>query len=78
MDTCIHMAESLHCSPETITTLLTDFNPIQNKKLNQKKKRLPCASTPNFRNEQAHTGPPLPFVEKESEAQREDGPAQHN
>ena len=23
-DTCICMAESLHCSPETITTLLTD------------------------------------------------------
>ena len=22
MDTCIHTAESLHCSPETITTLL--------------------------------------------------------
>ena len=30
MDTCIHMAESLHCSPETITTLLTDHTPIQN------------------------------------------------
>ena len=22
MDSCIHMAESLHCSPETITTML--------------------------------------------------------
>ena len=30
MDTCICMAESLHCSPETITTLLTGYTPIQN------------------------------------------------
>ena len=33
MDTCICMAESLLCSPETITTLLIDYTPIQNKKL---------------------------------------------
>ena len=33
MDTCICMAESLHCSRETITTLLIDYTPIQNKKL---------------------------------------------
>ena len=26
MDTCVWMAESLHCSPETITTLLTDYS----------------------------------------------------
>ena len=43
MDTCICMAESLHCSPETITTLLTGCIPIQNKKLggggNAKKKK---------------------------------------
>ena len=30
MDTC--MAESIHCSPETITTLLISYTPIQNKK----------------------------------------------
>ena len=30
MDTCTCMAESLHCSPETITTLLIDYLPIQN------------------------------------------------
>ena len=30
MDTCIFMAESLHCSPETITKLL--ITPVQNKK----------------------------------------------
>ena len=32
MDTCICMAESLHCPPETITTLSTGYTPIQNKK----------------------------------------------
>ena len=37
MDTCIFMAESLHCSPETITALLIDYTPIQNKKLKKKK-----------------------------------------
>ena len=29
---CICMAESLHCSPETITTLLLGYTPIQKKK----------------------------------------------
>ena len=38
MATCICMAESLLCSPETITTLLIDYTPKQNKKF--KKKRL--------------------------------------
>ena len=37
MDTCIRVAESLHCSPETITTLLISYSPIQNKKLKKKK-----------------------------------------
>ena len=32
MDTCMHTAESLCCPPETITTLLTGYTPIQNKK----------------------------------------------
>ena len=27
MDTCIRMAESLHCPPETITALLIGYNP---------------------------------------------------
>ena len=31
MDTCICMAESLFCSPETITTLLIGYTTIQNK-----------------------------------------------
>ena len=31
MDTCVCMARSLHCLPETISTLLTDYIPIQNK-----------------------------------------------
>ena len=30
MDTYICMTESLHCSPEAITRLLTDYTPIQN------------------------------------------------
>ena len=33
MDTCIYMAESLHCLSETITTVLIGHIPIQNKKL---------------------------------------------
>ena len=37
MDTCIGMAESLCSSPETITTLLIGYTPIQNKKLKKKK-----------------------------------------
>ena len=32
IDTCICMAESLHCSPEITTTLLIGYTPIQNKK----------------------------------------------
>ena len=32
MDTCIFMAESLHCLPETVTALLIGYTPIQNKK----------------------------------------------
>jgi hypothetical protein len=32
MDTCICVAESLCCSPETITTLLIRYTPIQSKK----------------------------------------------
>ena len=32
MDTCTCTAESLCCPSETVTTLLTGYNPIQNKK----------------------------------------------
>ena len=32
MDTCMYMAESLHCSPETITTLLISHTLIGNTK----------------------------------------------
>ena len=39
MDTCVCMAESLPCSPETITTLLIGYNPIQNKKFFYKRKK---------------------------------------
>ena len=37
MDTCICMPESLHCSPETVTTLLIGHTPIQNKKFKRSK-----------------------------------------
>ena len=33
MDTCLYLAESLRCSPETTTTLLISYSPLQNKKL---------------------------------------------
>ena len=32
MDTCVHMAESLRYSPETIITLFIGYTPTQNKK----------------------------------------------
>ena len=38
MDTCICMAESLPCSPETTTTLLMGYILVQNKKFRKKKK----------------------------------------
>ena len=37
MDTCVWMAESLHCSPETTTTLIVCYILIQNKKFKVKK-----------------------------------------
>ena len=36
METCTCVAESFCCPPETITTLLIDHTPKQNKKLNKK------------------------------------------
>ena len=39
MDTCICIIRPLHCSPETTTTLLIGYTPIQNKKLKRKKKK---------------------------------------
>jgi len=36
MDTCIPMAESLGCSPETVIALFISYTPIQNKKLKLK------------------------------------------
>ena len=38
MDTCTCMAESLHCSPETITTLLIGYTLIQNKEFKNRKR----------------------------------------
>ena len=39
MDTCIRMAESLRCSPETTTTLLIGYISIQNERFKVFKKR---------------------------------------
>ena len=49
MDTCIYMAESLHCPHETITTLLIGYIPIQNNKF-KKIKDLPVKSARQDRN----------------------------
>ena len=40
LDTCICVAESPHCSPETITTLLISHTPIQKKNFKKIKKEL--------------------------------------
>ena len=37
MDPCISVAESLHCSPGTITTLLIDYTPNKIKSLKKNK-----------------------------------------
>ena len=34
------VVEPLHCSPETATTLLTGYTPIQNKKIKKRKKEM--------------------------------------
>ena len=39
MDTCVCMAESLCYSPETTTTLLIGYTPIQNEKFKVKKEK---------------------------------------
>ena len=42
MGICIYMAESLHCSPETITTLLIGYTSVQNKKFKKKANTIWC------------------------------------
>ena len=49
MDTYICIAEFLCCSPETITTLLISYIPIQNKTLKKKKKVLRMIQEPQKR-----------------------------
>ena len=39
MDTYVCMAETLRCSPETSTSFLMDYTPIQNKKFKVTKKK---------------------------------------
>ena len=48
MDTCICVAESLCCSPETITMMLISYMPIQNKKTNNKKKGVQLSNRDNI------------------------------
>ena len=45
MDVCICVAESLHYSPETITTLLIGYTPIQNKTFKKQSKPTLVASS---------------------------------
>ena len=47
-DTCMSVAESLHHSPETITTLLTGYTPKQNKKFFKKRTLGFSESTPTL------------------------------
>ena len=35
MDTCVCVAETLPCAPETVTTLLVSYTPVQKKKILQ-------------------------------------------
>ena len=49
MNTCIYMTESLHCSPETLTTLLIGYTQIQNKNLKIKKKNSTFKATRRVR-----------------------------
>ena len=48
MDTCVRVTESLGCSPETITTLLTGYTPIQYKKILLNKQMEPGPITQAF------------------------------
>ena len=45
MDTCLCVVESLHCPPETVTTLLISYTLIQNKKFKIMKKNGSLAMT---------------------------------
>ena len=60
MDTCSHMAESLHCSPVTISTLLISYNPNKIKSL----KKLSFKYKGNMQNlRENNTYKPFVFVE---------------
>ena len=58
MDTCVYMAESLYCLPETTTTLLTGYTSIPNKKFKEKKKNWTWASLVTW------TGKNLPVTQE--------------
>ena len=46
MDTCVSLPKSFCCPLETITVLLTDYTPIQNKNLGKKKRKHPVCTRP--------------------------------
>jgi len=49
------MAEALHCLPETITTLLISYTPIQNKKVLKKKMTSEMKKKRTRRNHKTHS-----------------------
>ena len=54
MNTCICMAESLHCLPETVTTLLIGYTQIQNKNLKMQALGIEHGYRPPLRKEKAN------------------------
>ena len=51
MNTYICMAESLHCSPETVITLLISYTPIKNIKCFKRAKKILISITDKMYNE---------------------------
>ena len=63
MDTCICMAESLGCSPETITTLLIGCTPVQNTKRKKNYRKISAISATIWKPN--NTPPTNPWVKEE-------------
>ena len=62
MDTCRCMAESLCCSPETITTLLIGYTPIQSKRFKKKLLSKESIFYPPQRKQLLNPGPESPCL----------------
>ena len=67
LDTCICMAKCLHCSPETITTLLIGYTPIQNKKCLKRSLYQYCLTSGNKQKNSNNITLHLRQLEKEEE-----------